>query len=390
MIGVREITSRVFGDYHRLGRTAGIILVAIAMAYVVANGIVFSLQGFEIVPFVLEVTFAIGALLMLWRPPIAIIAFLLLGFLGVPFDGVENYVAFLACVSGLVVYCGNWVLTGVYLTGTLTWMCIGTVSVSTPSATLFVGTLLLLGISTLMGCFMRLGRFRAQRLQSDVSRLSTARDEAILAERVRIADELHNIIAHDITIVVMNARALGMLEPSPQQQASVDAIEKSATQALTDIRRMLNVVNGTDTTLASESFVHETLGEVMEDAAAGLRAAGIEVSLAAEGSATLSESVNAALVHAVRESATNILKHAPGAPQARMRLCQDRDKVRLTVANACPARLGAEAFGDVAGSGYGLSRLETRVQLLGGSFASGAQSGPQGKEWRMEVTLPLV
>jgi signal transduction histidine kinase len=135
--------------------------------------------------------------------------------------------------------------------------------------------------------------------------------QAAAAERARIARELHDIVAHHLSVVVLHAagaRACGRAD-----RATLEEIEHSGRQALTEIRRLFGVLRDPDeeTGRAPQPGLSE-----LSALAGSLRTAGLEVSLSIDGDhAALPSAVNVSAYRIVQEALTNVLKH-PAAPQA--------------------------------------------------------------------------
>lgn len=323
--------------------------------------------------------FAVG--LFVWRPPVAAVALVLGGAVALGVGDGGPYVLGLAAVSGLAIYtCSGW-LAAVYCGMLGIWILVAQwasqgITEGGSIATFAVGL-----ASGLIGSAFRIGHLREEQLVADVDRLTQDTIQAIQSERDRIADELHNIIAHDITIVVMHARALELIDDHAERIASTRAISDAARQALTDVRRMLHVVQNIQD--STDEYVHtnESVGDRLRAIRDELRAMGARVQLSVSERIEVSSSIRATLGHIVSECSTNIMKHAPQAPVVDISLVATADSITLSIWNAPDPNRAKHQAGP---SGYGLKRMSDRVTLHGGVLT--VEGDDRG--WLVLVELP--
>lgn len=218
-------------------------------------------------------------------------------------------------------------------------------------------------------------RQRADELATEQERFAA---EAVRLERARIARELHDVVAHCMTVIVIQARAGQQLAADPGGAAeALDAILATAHEAEEDLDTLVGVM---DPHRASP-LTREVLGVVVRRATAG----GNRVDLTVLGDPDALDPERAAVAHrVVQESLTNALRHAPGSDIALTLHCpltlDCRSTVTLTVDNG-PA---AEAAAGV-GSGRGLLGIAERAAAVGGTARWGPT--PAGG-WRLVVELP--
>jgi signal transduction histidine kinase len=193
-------------------------------------------------------------------------------------------------------------------------------------------------------------------------------EQAAAAERARIARELHDIVAHHLSVVVLHAagaRAAGRADP-----ATLAEIEHSGRQALTETRRLFGVLRDPDeeTGRAPQPGISE-----LPALAGRLRAAGLAVSLSIDADHTaLPPAVNVSAYRIVQEALTNVLKHA-GPARAEVTVgCVD-GAVTIEVTDD-GAGNPAPPAGEVGG-GQGLAGMRERVALFGGDLRAGPRSG---------------
>ncbi|MBO3662965.1 sensor histidine kinase [Microbacterium stercoris] len=312
----------------------------------------------------------------LWHPPSGAIGLMLLGFGGVAIGQGGRFLSGMVLTAGLIVFACGLKMVAAFLAATLVWVAIVTAWPPGLGDWGTLGHLLALVLSVAVGAAIR-GMVRRNR---ELSREIAAGDERLQAElraeRVRIADELHDIIAHDISVVTMHARVLERTQDPEVRQRSQQAIAHAAGQALADTRRVLQLIHREPDPVTTEPA---DLRATLERLAEQLRSAGDEVDLAVDAVPALARSIETTLVHAARESVTNVIKHTVGpGRQVRISLAADRDTVTLCVQNA------GQAKAPVASSGYGLARLRERAELLGGTFTGGFESG----SWVVRMSLP--
>lgn len=208
---------------------------------------------------------------------------------------------------------------------------------------------------------------------------SEARGEQQLAnERTRLARELHDVVTHSLSVVVVQAGALRLDSP-PEHAERLAAIEGAARSALAEMRRLLGVLRG-----EPMAQLHPQPGlEQLPALAATLEATGVTALVDAKGTARpLPPGLDLTAYRVVQEAVTNVLNHA-AAREVRISMDWQSDRLVVTVTDD-----GATAGRRVnREGGRGLPGLAERVALYGGSLRYGPVP-PQGYEVRAE--LPLV
>ena len=256
---------------------------------------------------------------------------------------------------------------------------------------LLVGSIMFAGpslIAWVFGDSMRYRRAYYTNLEDRAARLEAERDAqaqiAAAAERARIARELHDVVAHNVSVMVVQADgasyALGS-DPDRARQA-LAAISATGRQALAEMRRMLGVLrrneDGTEPGRAPLPGIGQ-LGELLEQT----RATGLAVSFTVEGvPQPLPDGAALAAYRIVQESLTNTRKH--GGPRATaevtLRYLEDALLLRITDDGR-----GAAAVSD--GAGHGLTGMRERVAVYGGWVQAGPC--PSGG-YHVAALLPLV
>ncbi|WP_436529839.1 sensor histidine kinase [Actinoplanes sp. HUAS TT8] len=224
-------------------------------------------------------------------------------------------------------------------------------------------------------------RERAARAEED-ARIRADRLRAL--ERERIAREMHDALAHRISMVSLHAGALVIrpdLTPEEVGKAAT-TIRDSAHQALEDLREILGVLRADDGDGLRPQPGIERLGELIDDA----RAAGLRVELAGD-LGTPGGALGRTVYRLVQEGLTNASKHASGTPVSVALTRTGDDEVHVLIANPLPS--GGEGSSPPPGAGAGLVGLTERVELAGGRFRHGIhRDGGGALTFRLEAWLP--
>jgi signal transduction histidine kinase len=191
-------------------------------------------------------------------------------------------------------------------------------------------------------------------------------ERAVAAERARIAREMHDIAAHHLSVVIL--QAAGARAAGSASLKTLEKIEDSGRQALAETRRLLGVLRGSDdeVELAPQPGI-----AALPALVASIREAGLPVSFAVDGErAQLPGAVDVSAYRIVQEALTNTLKHA-GPARARVRVHCSGDAVTIEVRDD-----GSDVDGtaDKAG-GHGLAGMRERVAVLGGELRAGPEPG---------------
>jgi signal transduction histidine kinase len=227
------------------------------------------------------------------------------------------------------------------------------------------------------GQVIRRRRERETELESEGEEKARA---AVSDERARIARELHDVIAHAVSVVVLQARgARKSLEPEQRElRNSLDTIERSASEALTEMRRLLSLLREHDEELA---LAPQPSLQRVDALAQRARAAGLPVDLHVEGSLDgLSAGIDVSGYRIVQEALTNALKHA-GPAHATVRIKRGERTLAIEVSD------DGTGHGNGGPGGHGLVGMRERVALYGGRLEAGPRQGGPG--YALMVELPL-
>lgn len=226
--------------------------------------------------------------------------------------------------------------------------------------------------------------FRARReraAQAAATVAETAQRRGV-QERLRIAQELHDVLGHHVSLINVQAGvALYLLDDDPEQaRSALAAIKQSSRDLLREMRSTLGVLRAVD-----ESPPHHPVPGIdrLPALAGDVRAAGLPVELETVGEPReLPPSVDLAAYRIVQEALTNVRRHA-GPATARVRLCYSGDGITVQVDDD---GMGMADRAGEPGSGNGLPGMRDRATALGGSM----EAGPlPGRGFRVRATLPV-
>ncbi|HEX2132259.1 MAG TPA: histidine kinase [Actinophytocola sp.] len=222
-------------------------------------------------------------------------------------------------------------------------------------------------------------RERAERAEREQLLLA---ERARAGERRRLAEEMHDVVTHRLSLVVLHAGALGTSSTEPKVRTAAEDIRQAGTQALAELRDLVGVLREAGAARADRP--EEPAAPDPATLVAEARAAGEVVSHTREGDpGRISPTVLRTVYRVVQESLTNARKHAPGA-EVTVALAYRADGVTVRVANGAPRRPPDSALAG-SGSGVGLLGLRQRVELVGGTLRAGPT--PVGG-YRVDATLP--
>ena len=228
-------------------------------------------------------------------------------------------------------------------------------------------------------------RMRAGRLEDRVGILARERDqkarEAAAHERARIARELHDVVAHSVSTMVLQTSGARQVLRSYTDEAddAMRSVEVTGRQALRELRRMLGILRTDETpSLDPQPGVAD-----IESLVAGMRDAGLPVELKISGTRlALAPGFDLAAYRIVQEALTNVLKHA-GRVDTSVAVSFGAEELELVIHNAGPLAQSAMSGGD---PGHGLIGMRERAALYGGSVQASSQDGG----FTVHAHLPLA
>jgi len=223
----------------------------------------------------------------------------------------------------------------------------------------------------------------AERAARAEASLDAAAARAAAAERVRIARELHDVVAHHVSLMAVQAEAVGALLPSRPDAAaqSADLIGSTARAAMTELRRLLGVLRFKDTEDPERPRLTPSPSlSRLDELIAAFREAGLRVTCETSGARpALTAGIDLTAYRIIAEALTNALRHAPGATVAVL-VRYAPAELSVEVTNSRPGLAGSPGISPAgswspAGPGYGLAGIAERVASCGGSLALGPAAG---------------
>jgi signal transduction histidine kinase len=248
-------------------------------------------------------------------------------------------------------------------------------------------------LAWVLGDSMRTRRAYFEQLEERASRLEKEREAqskvAVAAERARIARELHDVVAHNVSVMVVQADgAAYVLDAAPDQaKKALETISSTGRQALAEMRRLLGVLRTGERMEAGE-YVPQPDVEQIEDLVEQCRGSGLPVDFKVEGTPRpLPSGVELTAYRIVQEALTNTRKHGGPDAGASVRLVYFDDGLGLLVEDdgkGAPHELYED--GGVDGRGHGLIGMRERVGMVGGTLDAGPRPGGG---FRISALLPL-
>ncbi|MGW9212895.1 sensor histidine kinase [Embleya sp. NPDC055664] len=240
----------------------------------------------------------------------------------------------------------------------------------------------------ILGSWIRLRQDHAEELRAQVA------VQAVQAERLRIARELHDLVAHNIGAIAIQAGAARrVIETQPTgARDALGVIEATSRETLTGLRHLLGALREADDGAADDGAVGSAPGAPaagladLDRLVAGMAEAGVRVEIRRLGQPRpLAAEIELSAFRIIQESVTNVVRHA-GADRCRVSVDYGVAELALEIVDdGGGGRAGGRAAG-LAGSGYGIAGMRERVALLHGWFSSGPR--PEGG-FRVAAGLPI-
>ncbi|MFC3998936.1 sensor histidine kinase [Nocardiopsis sediminis] len=226
----------------------------------------------------------------------------------------------------------------------------------------------------------RLRRARRDRIAQEARERELLAERTRIEERRRLAAEMHDAVTHQVSLMVLQAGALGVATADPRVRAAADDIRSAGSRAIAELRDIIGVLRDDRAALPAEhpdappaAGAPDPVPDVA-DLVAQSRSVGLPVELAVSGDpGGMAPHVARAVHRIVQEALTNVRKHAPGAA-TRVDLRYRTDGVLVGVASG-PAAADPDPLLAAGGSGAGLAGLRQRVELLGGTLNAEPTSG---------------
>ena len=239
----------------------------------------------------------------------------------------------------------------------------------------------LAAVPILLGVVVRVWRSGERQLEEQERRHSGER--ALLEERQRIARELHDVVAHHMSVIAIQAEAAPYktADPPPELVESFGEIRASALAGLAELRRVLGVLRTGEPGTAPQPGLAE-LDTLLDSARSG----GVSVAVTCSGNPVdLPEGVDLSAYRIVQEALSNAMRHAPGS-RVQVHVTYRPDGLALEIRNDAVASVLVASGPGEAGGGHGLVGMRERATMLGGSLDAGptADGG-----FRVAAVLPV-
>ncbi|MEA1902712.1 MAG: sensor histidine kinase [Actinomycetota bacterium] len=266
------------------------------------------------------------------------------------------------------------------------WTVLGVITLPSVSTGSLITTLISTLTPLLLGREMHQRRGRVAELKERLKRAEIEREEkarrAVADERARIARELHDVVAHQMTVMTLQADGARRIADGtdPRVVEALETIGDTGREALAEMRRMVGLLRQPDD--ESETRPLPQLSDI-DALVEGIRAAGVAVDLKIEGDVRRLPEVNElSAFRIVQESLTNAVRH--GGPDVSAKVTLDYGEESLDVLVVDDGR-GASALSE-DGVGHGIVGMRERVAVLGGEFRAGPNAGGG---YRVHATIPV-
>jgi signal transduction histidine kinase len=255
-----------------------------------------------------------------------------------------------------------------------------------PWTSLALGTSAL-AATVLLGLTVSTRRAYLAELEERARRLERERDQqaqlAVATERARIARELHDIVAHNLAVMIALADGAAFTTMVAPERATDAMQQVSATgrQALAEMRRLLGLLRDGQPPQAPSGLVPQPGLDDLDELVDQIRAAGVRVELTRQGTAgAWGPGAGLAVYRIVQEALTNTLKHAGPQASVQVRLCYTPAGVELEVTDDGAGRPARAVAGTAAG-GHGLAGMVERATSYGGEVQAGPRPGVGWRVW---------
>jgi signal transduction histidine kinase len=247
--------------------------------------------------------------------------------------------------------------------------------------------LVLAGLAVAVGLYIRARADYVGGLHERAARLEREREllaeQAVADERVRIARELHDVVAHNVSLMVVQSQALAVTGEVGERRAALDSVADLGREALSEMHRMLDLLrlqNGGASEVEREP--QPGVGD-LDQLIARAREAGLDARLDVSGQPEeLPPGVDLSAYRIVQEALTNVIRHADaGVADVQLRYGVGAIEVTVTDDGTGPGAVNGAA------DGHGLVGMRERAALFGGRLTTGA--GEHGRGFRVHASLPL-
>ncbi|ARP74254.1 histidine kinase [Streptomyces sp. MUSC 125] len=243
-----------------------------------------------------------------------------------------------------------------------------------------------------LGLMIRIRRAQLAGLRDRAARLEIERDQrgrlAVAAERARVAREMHDIVGHNLSVIITlaDAGAYATAASPERGKEALHLIGDTGRQALSELRRVLGVLRAADGPRTEPELSPQPGLTDIDALCEGVRSAGLEVVYRTAGDIdALDSGVQLTVYRIVQEALTNTLKHAGAGTRANLAIVVEDTRLTVTVEDfGPPAPVGRPRTANE--EGHGLVGMRERAALYGGHISA----GPAGAGWTVRVALDLA
>ncbi|GII00265.1 sensor histidine kinase [Planobispora takensis] len=299
----------------------------------------------------------------------------------------DAVIMYLLVVYAVAVRCERHVIIGVWMISAAALWILGIQSGPDLPGVTFIG-IAMVTVTVLFGYNVQGRRTAAGRLAEEERRSEQAlAGQAVLEERARIAREMHDVVAHHMSVIAIQAEAVPLKARGDVRllEEGLGEIRTLSLAAMTEMRRVLGVLR--DGEGRTDTAPQPGLGR-LEELAATARTAGLTVALKLGGDLLdLPTAVSLSAYRIVQESLSNAMRHAPGsAVTVKISRSGDELNIHVTDDGGDRSAAGAAKAGGEKHTGHGLIGMRERAAMLGGSV----WAGPTGKGFAVTAILPIM
>lgn len=280
-------------------------------------------------------------------------------------------------------------MTLVYSAALAAWTITAVVVESTTDALWLMGTPLVLGV--LIGVALRFFVIQHRENKARLRSIEAAHQQLREQERLELARDLHDVVAHELTLVTMQAAGAHRQKDPAVLHETISTMENAARSGLQELRTLLHILRDSPGAVSrddnSSGLTTGSLENLLDSLSASLTASGFSVTVnTMEGFDKLPTSVRGTAARILQEASTNIIKYAPAGSECLLSLTTDSNSVKIRTENEL-RHSDQSSYGEYPmTSGYGLHGIQERVALLNGEVTYGAQD----RRWVLDVRIPFT
>ncbi|WP_369066681.1 sensor histidine kinase [Kocuria carniphila] len=280
------------------------------------------------------------------------------------------------------------VMTIIYSVILAAWTITAVVVESTTDVLWIMGTPLVTGV--LIGVALRFFVIQHRENKARLRSIEAAHQQLREQERLELARDLHDVVAHELTLVTMQAAGSHRQNDPVVLHDTISTMENAARSGLQELRTLLHILRESPGAVSrndnSSGLTTGSLESLVDSLSASLTAAGFSVTVnTVDGFEKLPTSVRGTAARILQEASTNIIKYAPAGSTCLLSLTTDANSVMIRTENELQQSYRSDDGEFPMTSGYGLHGIQERVALLNGEVTY----GPQDDRWVLDVRIPF-